>query len=130
MTDFTTNDMVITLVIIAVCVMLYYLPKTDWWRKHICDVFPHEDPCFMCNLANCEGCVVKEVKSAYIQKQEYGKVVATATLTFKEDFVVAQSPAGGDERWELPNFVGCYKTEVKAWADKATAVEPRFATFS
>jgi len=121
--EMTITQIIVAGIVLCVCAVLMLL-------KYSSKPFPYEDPCFMCNEGSCVGCLIKEVNSCYVVKQEYGKVVATATLTFKEDFVVAQAPAGGDEAWELPNFVGCYKTEVKAWADKATAVEPRFATFS
>lgn len=127
----TTYQIISALAITVVCAVLYYLPKTAFWKKHIIDMFPHEDPCFMCDKDFCTGCLVLPVKSAYIQKLEYGKVVATSTLTFRNDFVVSQSPAGGTKSRELPNFVGCYKTEVAQWIDNSKApIENHIGAFS
>ena len=59
-----------------------------------------------------------EIKSMYVvQENDMGKVLATGTLTFDMEFCVAQSPAGGDEEWLLPNFVGDYAGDVLTWAD-------------
>jgi hypothetical protein len=69
----------------------------------------------------------REVKSAYIQRGEEGKIAASCTVTFKENFVVAQDPPPGEI---MQSFVGMYWTEIAKWADETTPVNPRKVTFS
>ena len=128
----TTYEITTAIIVLAICAVLYYLPKTEWWKKHINDVFTYKDPCWGCNKGSCTGCLVLPVKSAYVQKLEYGKVVASSTLTFRDDFVISQSPAGGNEQWDVPNFVGCYKTEVARWIDdnSKAPIENHIGAFS
>jgi hypothetical protein len=94
------------------------------------------DECFTCNKETCEGCpmwspVIQAIESAYISRAiDGGKVVASATLTFDKDFVVAQCPPGGDKGYQIPNMIGCYKTAVIKWADCGNGNDVRSARFT
>ena len=74
--------------------------------------------------------VVPEVRSAYVVHIINGKVTSTATLTFRDNFVVSQDPANRNMEHDVPNFVGRFKTEVTYWADNAGDNESRSVTFS
>lgn len=120
----STYEIYAAIVVLSIAGLLWALAKSS-------ATFNKPDPCFTCNKPDaCGGCIYREVKSAYVQRSEYSKVVATCTLTFKEEFVIAQSPAGGDEKWEIPNFVGCYKTTVAKWVDaKEAPIDNRIVSF-
>lgn len=127
--DMTTGQIIVALFILCACGVSILLKTST-------KTFPHEEPCWNCNETDmCKVCPVWNptqcaVNSAYVVRKENGKVVATSTLTFKEDFVVAQSPAGGDNKWEIPNLVGHYKTSVDKWASLQVEGDERNVTFS
>ena len=58
------------------------------------------------------GYQVEPVHTAYLVMRKNGRVITSATLTFSEDRVISQCPAGGSSEWQIPNFVGCDKLEV------------------
>lgn len=127
--EFTIIDVVITVIILSLCGLLIVFRRLEKAN------YSGPDECFVCNKTDCKGCPIWDpmvfgVESAYVQKSVEGKVVATATLTFKDDFVIAQSPAGGDQVWQIPNLVGQYKAGVVKWADGGSREELRSVNFS
>lgn len=118
-------DLTVAVLIIAVCLVLIIYRQSN-------EKYDGPPECFPCNKQSCAGCIVGEVKSAYVVREFDGKVAATCTLTFRDDFVIAQAPNGGDEKWEIPNLVGHYKTSVAKWvqSEHMTVGEARKATFA
>jgi hypothetical protein len=47
---------IFVLILLAVAIYLWFhMPKTEWWKKHICADFAdsgHHPACFMCNEGN------------------------------------------------------------------------------
>lgn len=133
--NFTVNDLYVALAIVAVCGILMYIPKTQWWKRHVCDECEYISECFECNKGTCVGCehfhpLTGRVKQAYVKREdESGKVVASTTLTFDKDFVINQHPVGGDDPWQIPDMVGIYKSSVWKWVNNATPLDRRFVSF-
>jgi hypothetical protein len=128
--EMTITQIIVALFILSLCGTIIMFRKSN-------ETYTGPQQCFNCNDHKCSVCPTYDpmfciVNSAYVIRKQDGKVSATCTLTFKEDFVVAQSPAGGDEKWQIPNLVGHYKTSVMKWVDSEHKIagEEREATFS
>lgn len=96
---------------------------------------PMNKVCYGCTQRCTHHCanypLIAEIKSAYVVKHNMaGSVTASTTLTFKHEHVVAQSPSGGDQPWQIPNLVGIHKVAVKTWGDDSNVFERRTVVFS
>jgi len=129
------TNIIITLSLVGFIITFLCSSKTvkEWWEKHVVGDaadYTNSEECFDCNRGDCCGCVHSNVTSAYLIKYQYDKAAANATCTIRDGIVVAQDPVGGDDLWQITNFVGCRKEALQQWADRATPIEPRTVTFS
>lgn len=126
----------IALVIVAVmCILVYDVPKTAWWKRHIVCECRHDDACFECNESTCVGCehfrpLNGRISQAYVKRETIsGSVAASATLTFDAGFVISQHPRGGDGIWEIPDMTGLHKIAIYGWIESSTPGDHRTITF-
>ena len=110
-------EIVSAIIVILIAILLNTKAVKNFWAEHINGVVDANDHCFDCDKSSCIGCptwnpLLNLVSSAYVVVKRNGKVLATCTLTFKEDFVITQHPSNNP----IVDFVGKYKTEVLTWS--------------